>query len=572
MFLLHVMNYAHQPHTLRFAADEVKFDANLDELPEIEEGLQELEEASHSGESFSGPYGARIRAKLLSCSSNPDVEEAVKEWTRDGAGWKSPGGTCELCGKHPISFRFPIKNRVTGTRLVVGSECIYNYLKIAGFGSMEELRRRLNGERARLKKKETGELSEKGLAIYQEAADLETQLRARFSHLASGASDFDWLEYRNTLTEVTRVVSAVNAQAPVMGDINRTLWALRAIARIHENLSRRSKLLKTHGLLAMVSAAMRLRDDALKLDLLKQLQAAVNDMVGVGYPTDFVKRVWDDIKAEKANMIEKIEASAESQRQRLTQYDKALDQLKPYEFLHFSLIAGLNAARKMVEKEADAAKALVLSDDFIKAIMTRDNPISKLLGLKGYDPLYRGDDSLMVSAVKVSHLPELILYRSGGDYLSYAISRKYGLKQSVKDRAGLQVACFRLFDDGLLEIEDPKALSSTISNLVESGNKRVIDILEQEVDDLKPLKKRDLWELLSDRWEFDVQKALKGFSQNVPFEDSFARSLVANWQRWPKLSPKQMTIIQRKLTKSEPARENMWDVLKGDLLRPAPHA
>lgn len=571
MFLLYALNHNHaHGHALRYAAegsDGPKLDANMDELPEIEEGLKELAESAQIGSSRSGPYWSKIRAKILSCSSTQDVEAALKEWSRNGAAWVSPNGTCQLCGHHPISFHFPIKNRVTGANLVVGSECIYNYLEIPGFGSMEELRRRLNGERNRLKKKEMGEISEGALALFQEATELEAQLRQRFSQLAGGEPDFNYQEYRRNLTDVYRVIQGVNPKAAILAEISQTQQNCYGFTRAFNNLSKRSKLLKEPGLLAMVSAAMRVRDDALKLNFLKQLQAAANDMLKSGYPTDFIKRCWETVKDEKSALLERIDRSVDEQTGLLRQYDPVLDQLKPYEFLHFSLSVGINMARKLVMKQADEAKALVMQDDFIEVIQKRDNPISNLIGASQQNPLTCFSEDMIVQAFALASVPhqmDWVMYR-----IVQAVQQKYGFGR-LTDTAGVKVACFRALDDGIINFWE-RGVTHQIIELIESGNAKFAEILQQEVDDIKVLKKLELWEFLSERWDFDVQKAFKVFAQDGGFEEGFAKGLVANWERWPKLSTKQMAIVQRKLAKREKELpDNMWEVLKGKLTQPAP--
>lgn len=569
MFLLYAINQNSFRHSFRYASDEVKLDANMDELPEIEEGLKELEQAAQIGGGRSGPYWSKIRAKILSCSSTQEVEEALKEWSRNGSAWISPNGVCQLCGHHPISFHFPIKNRVTGANLVVGSECIYNYLEIPGFGSMEELRRRLNGERNRLKKKEMGEISEEALAIFQEASELEAQLRQRFSQLAGGEPDFNYHDYRRTLTEVYRVIQGVNPKAAILAEISQAQQKCQGLSRIYHDLSKRSKLLKTPGLLAMVSAAMRVRDDALKLNFLKQLQTAVNEMLKSGYPSDFIKRCWETVNDEKSTILEKIDKSVDAQRERMKRYDSYLDKLKPYEFLHFSLIAGFIQARDRIEKEARAAKEFVMRDDFIDLIMTKDNPLSLVLAASSVDPMVRFDDQMIAQAVALTRITDILSY-SDVPLLTRWIAGKFGIK-NLRDGAGVRISCFRALDDSLVDFTDTSSVISGLVRLAESENSKFMEILQQEVDDIKALKKLDLWEFLSERWDFDVQKALKVFAKDGGFEENFCLSLVKYWAQWPKLTPKQMAIVQKKLAKREKElSDNMWDALKSKLTQPAP--
>lgn len=46
--------------------------------------------------------------------------------------FKKPNQTCFMCGKHPISWNYVLYNVDTGDRMVVGSECVVNFSRVAG--------------------------------------------------------------------------------------------------------------------------------------------------------------------------------------------------------------------------------------------------------------------------------------------------------------------------------------------------------------------------------------------------------------------------------------------------------
>jgi len=566
MFLLYAINAQHD-HTLRSASSGgVKFDANLDELPEIEAGLQEIESATKQGGPRSGPYWSKIRAKLLSCSSSSDVDGAIKEWSRNGWAWREEGGVCQLCGKNPIAFRFPIQNRVTGKRLVVGSECIYNYLQIPEFGTPDEIRRMLNAEINKLRKKQKGLMGEADLALHRKVLDRADMLRFRYTLLAGGASDFDWGQYGEQVLRTKHIITEINQRALILVDIQTVLSKLEVLDKLHKELAKRSKFLKTKGLIALISTVLRLHDDETKLSYLDRIQNAAGEMVQAGHPTAFVQRCWDAIKEEKQLVVERINKICDAQKERLKSYDASLDRIQPYEFLHFSLSVGMNTARKLVDNEADTAKSLVLQENFIDLITRPNNPVTSLLNISEMDPMVRFDHQMVEQARALDQLVRSMEY-GVFPQVTRGIQAKYNLP-GVQDKAGVKVACLRALDDGIVDFW-VKEVAEDFQTALDKGNPKFIEIVEQEVDDVKALKGQALWEMLSERWGFNVQKAFKVFSRDVPFEEKFCKSLLEYWSRWPKLSPQQMAVIQRRLVDHDREVPNsMWGTLKSELVKP----
>lgn len=81
---------------------------------------------------------SRLTNKLLALSNSDDYEEAKKEWRITGEVWKqSPNETTRnhvsghpsscLCG-HDIVYHFEIENTENGTKEIVGSTCINNWM------------------------------------------------------------------------------------------------------------------------------------------------------------------------------------------------------------------------------------------------------------------------------------------------------------------------------------------------------------------------------------------------------------------------------------------------------------
>lgn len=85
----------------------------------------------------SDDYWKKVRETLLSKSENKDdYDKAKMEWDFIES-WEDYPGRCQLCGFHPIRYHFLIKNRLNKNELVIGSECVENYLKLSEMGQTE---------------------------------------------------------------------------------------------------------------------------------------------------------------------------------------------------------------------------------------------------------------------------------------------------------------------------------------------------------------------------------------------------------------------------------------------------
>lgn len=79
-------------------------------------------------------YKAKMYETFETLGTKPE------EWKWDGQEPKenrgfggTPTGHCELCGKNPIAYEYGIVNVTKGLKLIVGSECVANYVDAAPY-------------------------------------------------------------------------------------------------------------------------------------------------------------------------------------------------------------------------------------------------------------------------------------------------------------------------------------------------------------------------------------------------------------------------------------------------------
>jgi hypothetical protein len=127
-------------------------------------------------------YNARMYATFEALGTKPS------EWKWDGQDPKenrgfggAPAGACQLCGKHPIAYEYTIVNTAKGLRLIVGSECVANYVEAAPYGDKRKAKDEM--QRLMMLNKMTNFLVEKnGLLTYEtarERADEMTQYQIK---------------------------------------------------------------------------------------------------------------------------------------------------------------------------------------------------------------------------------------------------------------------------------------------------------------------------------------------------------------------------------------------------------
>jgi len=570
-------HHYYKHHGSRLATAKVPLE--VDSLPEIEEGLEELQSAM-SGQSRA--YWERVRTTLLKHSSDQDIKNAVKEWDQDGSVYVKSGGNCELCGKHPIVYHYPIKNRVTGSRLAVGSECIFQYLQVPGYGSAEDLKKKLLAERSRLLKKMKGEGDT--LGAFNEAQDLSRTLLALYRPLSEGGEDFNLERYSRTLGELeNRLHSAgPDAREPYKTIQSFRVGPLHRILVLAKDLGKRTRKVAVVGPMTMVQAAMNVRDDNEKVMLLKRIQELMADLLKVGDPSDFVARMVDDLEKCMRGLLTKVSEKALELESELNQITgETLQKLRPYKNLHTAYENAVEAARKRIQESADKARvevAKALSTEIGVRIQAQLYQVSWFLDQKLKNPFDQNDrdyKTLFTRAFNLERFMGLVsnfaLFRNSAAWLA----QTYHLRE-INDQAGFRVLFFRCLDyyhetclDQFWPDEVVKVCFQWLGMSYESPVRKMISgWAEEEIDDIRALRKKKLYQLLSENWGIDVEKVFKLFSADDRIDLRLCEGLVREWEKWPRLGPTFTAKFKlRQNEQSSPVPNNMWDYLKTSLMQ-----
>lgn len=550
----------------------IPFDASLDEESEIEEGIDDLDSAEAIGrQGRNSPYWPKIRERLIQFSSTDNVEEAIREWVDEGSPFAARG-TCELCDKNPIKFHFPIKNRVTGKRLVVGSECIINYLMIGGYESAESLRKRLVAQRNILKKQERGEASPEQVEAVNKAFELEKDLRARVAAVAGGDPDFDMKEYKDSLWDVISVGQALRINSVGFQSAQDAHKACRSVLKFMEDTRKKQKGFASAGLASLISAVMRQRDPGGRLASLESLRRLLNNVFQTGLPDAVISRAWGAVEESKDSLLLQVTKRCDEGKSRLMEtYKDELDLSKQYQHLHFMLMQGLLAQRKTFDSQVERVQKALDSEDFLEQIKSEGSAVAKLLNLTFYPDLGNSDGSLESAAYNIGQFLDLIGKGLVGGVVS-AIESTFTVNQ-VRDLAGVRVALLRAADDGIIDADVMGvAAIKDFEKLVQARDPKVVDILQSEVDDIGALAKmtgnQRNFEVMSEDLGFDVEKAYKLYSKDNAFESKFCEDIFNRWKRSPlnySLSPAQMSNFKRQMAmkgKVGEVKNSMWDALK----------
>jgi len=556
---------------------KVPIDASLDEVVEIDEGLRDLESAAAlARQGRASPYWPKIRERLLQYSSSDNVDEAIREWADEGNPFVSHG-TCELCDKNPIKFHFPIKNRVTGKSLVVGSECVLNYLLINGYESIEALRKRLVAQRNILKKQEKGEASLDQVSAVNEAFSTEKEIRDRIGVVAGAGQDFNVREYYQTLWEVISIGNALKITSSAFESAREAHRACRSLMKFMESTRKRQKGFQGFGLASLVSTVMRQREPTGRLTSLVTLRRHLNTLFQSGLPADVISRAWGAIRDSKEDLLEEVTKKCDlGKANLLARYKSELSLAKPYSHLNFILTQGLIAQRREFDAQVAKIERALQSEDFLDQLKNdrEGSGVAKLLNLTFYPDLGNSDGSLEAAAYNIGRFLSLI---SGGytGSVTKAVVEAFQADR-IRDLPGIRVALLRAADDGIVDADilGERTLVE-FEKLVRAKDPRVVDLLYAEVDDFKALAKAvgtyKVYEVMSDDFGFDVSKAYKLYSKDNDFEYNFCLDILARWKQNRgsfSLSPAQMENFKRQLVMKGRIGEvpnSMWDALRSEL-------
>jgi len=547
----------------------------LDEASEVDEGLQDVEEAlSREGNPRSGAYWPRIRATLLKESSSQDVYEALKEWDGDGSAYIGHE-SCQLCGKNPIKFCYPIFNKVTHSRLVVGCECIFNYLEIRGYENPKVLKKRLTAQKTLLKKKEKGEISEGQEAFINQALDLEEQIRRRVG--AISREDFDVNEYHASIKEACTVCVTLRLTDPAITAAQSALTASSILLRFMETV-RKTQKFTGYGLSTLTSKVVAKRDPEVRVSLLNSLSEKVDALFKLGTPNEVISRVWAVVETAKDKILADVESKCSNAKRLLAEkYQNEISVVKPYSYLNFLLGQGIKAIQTAFEAQLNLARTTLEDPKFFENMKTSAGAISKIMSYNFSPDLvsFEGEAEKKARQVidfiaDVSRNPDAIVP------VNMALRDIYNLPSIARDIPGIKVSLFRAADDeSVLDVDELGVRSVyRFVRLLRGKDPKILAIVEKEVDDIAKLVKDTgnqlVHQRMSEELGFDVERVFKLYASTNDFESSFCTSIFEQWSsgRLTELSPARMGNIQKTLTYRGRQKEipnSMWEKFKARL-------
>jgi hypothetical protein len=542
-------------------------------IEELEEGLREISEAQAIGRR-GDDYWEIIRETLIRNSSTEVVEDAVREWVSDGDPYEDRGH-CELCGKTPIKFHFPIRNKVNGNRLVVGSECIHHYLKIAGYETPQALKAKLTAQLNLLKKKERGGAGEEDYNALNEAFAVEEELRTVLGRMV-GTEDLDLLEYRSSLTEVVTVCNQLGVSNASTQAAQKALVAIGPLRKVMEE-GRRAQKFEGYGVGTLLTTLLRKRDPGEKLQVLKRVQDSLEAVLQYGPPPEVIARSWGAVTNCRDKLV--VEATRKCDRgkaQVMEDYRDELEITKPYSFLHAMIDSGVGAQRKMFDEQLEKIKRAVESENFVEEIQKESSELASLLGMTFSPDLSNIQGPAGRIAFQVCDFVNAVA-RGRLAPVFVAIEGAYRLEGPIRDLAGVKASLLQAADEGIVEADliGDDAIGKFVQE-IKDRNPRVLELLQKEVDEVALLAREtgtlQVYEVMGRQLGFDVEKAFKAYStdNNPKFdEERFCRDIFERWAsgRLTQLSPGQMTNIQRQLSfkGNREVRNSVWSALKAEL-------
>ena len=537
---------------------------------EIDSAIEELEHVPQTGRR--GPYWNVIRTTLLRCSTSNDVDEAIKEWkfTRS---WMNESA-CELCGHFPIHFHFQIVNRLNGNSLVVGSECILNYLDIPGVPSKEALRKRLNQMKSKARAIALGQAGEGDMAKLQEVQELERALNLMIKKVAAPDTDIDIFDFYVALQEPIRVGRVINVRSTSFREVDKAFQDAMQFRVFLEKIGKRSTKYKPFKLLPAVSSIMNLRsglDD--QKTLLSDLQRHISKTFNVADAHGLVQMAWEEIRNGRGDILNKLNekvgrAKAECQ----ASFSGILDFVKPYEHLRFLIQTGIDANKAQMDKLAAESRELLESERFSEAVTAAgQSPMSRILPTF-VSTLTTGDsyaEDAAFNVVKfVSYIRDNICPRN----VVQAVEDHWHIRPT--DMTGMRKAILRAADDSIVYPEDrgTQALAEVITE-IQRGNDAIEALFQEEVDDIKEALRgssgQKVYQAFSDAWGFDCKKLFQALPQHPSWLLAVCSDMLDQFLRG-RMSPdfKQRSFIEKQssIYRTPVGYEgSCWDKLEGKL-------
>lgn len=262
-------------------------DDDLDTVKELEDAMDDLQSALDTPK-VSG-YETKVRKELLTKSVSQDYDTAKKEWGIHKK-WVDPkGGKCELCGHVPIIYQFQIKNKHNANELVIGSECILNYVEIEGF-SADDLKKYLTRLRKRLKDLRFD-------AVTKEMADVwdkQDEVHASLKKLVALDPDLNILDFYHRIYRFSRmrdqgyqtkdVYATYIRQVGTMARIMDKVYGATVLKQVPDKIQRKQKI---DGVVIT---------DQKRLELYIEFETILKVLFKFGTPSEAYNMILDDYK------------------------------------------------------------------------------------------------------------------------------------------------------------------------------------------------------------------------------------------------------------------------------------
>ena len=550
----------------------------LDTIEELEGALKDIEAGEVIGRAGrNSSYWPKIRERLLKNSSSPDLEEAKDEWQADGLPYISDG-TCELCDYTPIKYHFPIKNRVNGKGLVIGSECIHNYLEIDSFESTAEIKKRLLAQIHLLRKQERGEDTSEQLKAVGDVFETKSKVLRIIESISSGQPDLDILEYQTVLQEATHICNHLGIKNTAWKSAQETLFAITKVIRFRTSIKATQKL-ADEGLMTLAKAILAKRDPMEKKQLLEQYLKLLSTVAQYGPSKEVVSRTWGAIAQRRNTLLEIITQKCDKSKSDLAEvYREELAIASPYRHLKSILEEGLQAQRALFDSQLKVVEKAMESENFIDEIQKESSVVSQALNLEFLPDLENSDGSSQQAAAQVGKFLNLV---SGGGFREIiAIVQDLYKLSGVRDLAGVKITLLRAANEQVVDADVfGKKSVEEFESLLRGKDKKALSIIEAEIDEVAALIKATgnlrVYEKMGQDLDFDVQKAYKLYTKDREFENTFCSDILQRWKegRIRSLSAAQMGNIQKQITmkgRQGEVRNSMWDALRSELMVKVP--
>jgi hypothetical protein len=551
---------------LHYAAEGIDLDPTMDDT-ELTEALEDLDNVPTTGRS--GPYWKIIRATLLEHSSSDDIDEAIKEW-RFTKMWTNRS-SCELCGHTPIKYHFQIINRLNGNSLVVGSECIWNYLDIPGAPDKDVLKKRLNALRSKARAIAEGKAQEGDIERLQDLQQMERDTNLMISKISGSEGDINVTELLNLLREPLYLGQSLGLKSTSFKEIGESVSALERLRRQLEAISKRStKYRQPYKLLPAVVVIMGFRSGITdQVNQLENLRKLIATAFNVSDARGLIQMAWGEVKNGRGDVINTVNAKLERAKSDCQNYySSVLDFVKPYDHLYFLVQAGIDSNKAQMDRLAVDARKLIESDDFLDAVKGRSSVIPQFVSY-----LTTGDSRMEDAAYATVKFLQYLRNGYLPRLLWQALETLYGLS-SIRDSVGVRKAVLRAANDGLINPEAGEDAVVAAADLLRKNDEKMTAIFSEEVDDIKArvkaTKGQKVYEAMTEQWGFDVRE----FYQNVPWDHpyfpGFCEGMLSQFLRGTQSpSPKQDASIQKNLLKYKTKIPNScWDKLQSKLTQP----